>query len=566
MDPRREQEPARLQPGGRNRREEPISFSRILEEAGTHRAVFLSDPEGGDARIYLTGDLGRLSADGCLEHLGRKDLQVKVRGLRIELVEIEAALLDIPEVKEAVVVAREDAHGDKRLAAYVVARQELPSVGRLRAALLKSLPAHMTPSAFVFLDSLPTTPNGKVDRLALPDPPPERPLLDSVCMAPRNAVEERLTRIWENVLGVEPIGVQDNFFELGGHSLSAARLFAEIEEVFGKSLPLPCCCKRPRSSNSPRLLNRMALTSAGPSSWGFRPRDRDRRSSAWRRINARVFVHLARRLGPEQPCYGLHPFGLARSRKPRVEIRSLASRYLEEVRKVQPQGPYFLCGMCAGGVVAFEMAQQLKAQGDEVAFLALLDTFSTRPRRFGNGALPDALDAMREWSNCELFRPAGEFVARQLRRSAKHLRNLAQLALDDQVAYIRQLAARRAARIQAASGPAWRAGSVRRQNKYVQQLNRYTAALLRASGLRQPALQAGALPRPLGPLPGKRDRRAPKYGARLAWRELATSGAEVHTVPGMHERMLSEPNVRVLATYFRAHLEDARRSARGTRP
>ena len=529
----------------------------------TH-AAFLPDPEGGDARIYLTGDLGRLSADGCLEHLGRKDLQVKVRGLRIELAEIEAALLDISEVKEAVVVAREDAHGDKRLAAYVVARQEPPPVGRLRAALLKSLPAHMTPSAFVFLDSLPTTPNGKVDRLALPDPQPERPLLDSVCLAPRNAVEERLARIWGNVLAVEPIGVQDNFFELGGHSLSAARLFVEIEEAFGKSLPLPLLLQAPTIEQLATALKQDGLDEPATFITAIQAKGSRPPLFCVETLNAGIFVHLARRLGPEQPCYGLHPLGLARSRRPRVAIRTLAARYLEEVRKVQPQGPYFLCGMCTGGVVAYEMAQQLKAQGDEVAFLGLLDTFSTRPRRFGNGALPDALDAMREWSDCELFRSAGEFVARQLRRSAKHLRNLAQLALDDQVAYIRQLAARRAARIQAASGPAWRAGSVRRQNKYVQQLNRYTAALLRASGLASRRYKPGPYRGRLVLFLASETAEA-KYGARLAWGELATDGAEAHTVPGMHERMLSEPNVRVLATYFRAHLEDARRSARGTR-
>ncbi len=170
------------------------------------RASFLPDPEGGDARIYLTGDLGRLSADGCLEHLGRKDMQVKVRGVKIELMEVEAALLEIPEVKESAVVAREDAHGDKRLVAYVVAAQgeRFSSVGKLRAALMKSLPAQAVPSAFVFLDSLPATPNGKVDRLALPDPSTARPLLDGECRAPRNPVEERLTRLWEDVLGSTP--------------------------------------------------------------------------------------------------------------------------------------------------------------------------------------------------------------------------------------------------------------------------------------------------------------------------------------------------------------------------
>jgi thioesterase domain-containing protein/acyl carrier protein len=533
-------------------------------------AVFLSDPEGGHARIYLTGDLGRLSPDGCLDHLGRKDMQVKVRGVKIELTEVEAALLDIPEVKEAAVVAREDAHGDKRLVAYVVAAhgERFLSVGELRAALMKSLPAQAVPSAFVFLDSLPTTPNGKVDRLALPDPPAERPPLDSVCLAPRNAVEERLARIWENVLGVEPIGVRDNFFELGGHSLSAARLFAGIEEVFGKSLPLPLLLQAPTIEQLAAALQQEGREEPGTFLIEIQAKGSRPPLFCVETLNAGIFVHLARHLGPEQPCYGLHPLGLARSRKLRVEIEALAARYLEEVRKVQPEGPYFLCGMCTGGVLAFEMARQLKECGDEVAFLALLDTFSTRPRRFGydtSRALAAALNAVRQWLNRRLFRPAGEFIAHQLRRSVKHVRNLSQLALDGQMAYIRQLAARRAARIQAAASLARRAESERRLNKYLQQLNRYTVALLNASVSAsrryRPRPQRGRLILFLA----SETSEGPKHGARLAWRELATDGAEVHTVPGAHDLILAEPNVRVLATYFKAHLEEARRSARGPR-
>jgi thioesterase domain-containing protein len=256
-------------------------------------------------------------------------------------------------------------------------------------------------------------------------------------------------------------------------------------------------------------------------------------------VNAGIFVHLARHLGPEQPCYGLHPFGLARSRKPRVEIKPLASRYLEEVRKVQPEGPYFLCGLCAGGVVAFEMAQQLKARGDEVAFLALLDTFSPLPR----------------WLNYVTLCPGWGFIAFQLRRSARHVRNLSQLSFDGQMAYVRQLAASRAARAEAERG----------QNKYLQQLNAYSGTLLHAIG------RAGRCYRPK-PYRGRlilflanETTLRLKDGPRLAWREVATGGAEVHVVPGVHKQILSEPNVRVLATYFKAHLEEARTSACGPR-
>ncbi len=524
------------------------------------QAVFLPDPKGGDARIYLTGDLGRLSPDGCLEHLGRKDMQVKIRGVRIELAEVEAVLLDIPQIKEAAVVAREDAHGDKRLVAYVVAREEpsLP-VGTLRAALLKSLPAQGVPAAFVFLDSLPQTPNGKVDRRALPAPSTARPALDGECRAARNPVEERLTRLWEEVLGVKPIGVQDNFFELGGDSLSAVRLVARLEEAFGKSLPLHLLLQAPTIERLAAALEENGWDRRGAFLVEIQSKGSQLPLFCVHPVNTHIFVHLARRLGPEQPCYGLHLFGLAPARKPRVVIEPLASRYLDEIRKVQPEGPYFLCGLCAGGVVAFEMAQQLKARGEEVAFLALLDTFGPGGHA-ASRTRPVAFSAMRRRLNRELFHPAGEFIAHQLRRSAKHACNLSKLTLDGQMAYIRQLAARRAARVQAAPAPIEHAESERRQARYLQQLNRYTMALLHANGnaarrYRPRAYQG----RPILFL-ATETTETPRHGSRLAWRELATGGAEVYTVPGLHHHILSEPNVSVLAKYFKAHLEEAQKS------
>ena len=490
--------------------------------------------------MYNTGDLGSLASDGCLTHLGRKDFQVKIRGQRVELPEVEAALLRSPGIREAVAVAADDTSGSNRIVAYVVPRESpAPTVSRIRAALATALPGYMIPSSFVFLDALPLAPSGKVDRLALPAPMTARPLLDNVCIAPRNAVEERLTRIWENVLGVEPIGVQDNFFELGGHSLSAARLFAEIEEVFGKRLQLPLLLQAPTIEQLAGSLEQDVRDEQGVFLLGIQTKGSRPPLFCVETINAGIFVHLARHLGPEQPCYGLHPFGLARSRKPRVEIKPLASRYLEEVRKVQPEGPYFLCGMCTGGVLAFEMAQQLKARGDDVAFLALLDTFSPPPR----------------WLNYVTLCPGWGFIARQFERSARHVRNLSQLAFDGRVAYVRQLAARRAARVEAERG----------HNKYLQQLTTYSGTLLQAAG------RAGRCYRPK-PYRGRLilflangTTLRLRHGSRLAWRELATDGAEVHTVPGVHEHILSEPNVRVLARYFKAHLEEAQASACGLR-
>ncbi|HEX8695423.1 MAG TPA: non-ribosomal peptide synthase/polyketide synthase, partial [Longimicrobium sp.] len=210
-----------------------------LGRPGPTAERFVPDPLGGEpgARLYRTGDRARWRADGELEFLGRLDFQVKVRGYRIEPGEIEAALLEHPEVREAVVLVREDAPGEKRLVAYVAGREgSEPSAAALRAHLGERLPGYMVPGAFVVLDALPLTANGKVDRRSLPEP--GRQPSTSAHVAPRTAVEEVLAEIWGAVLGVERVGVEDNFFELGGHSLVATRLVSRVRQAFGVELPL----------------------------------------------------------------------------------------------------------------------------------------------------------------------------------------------------------------------------------------------------------------------------------------------------------------------------------------
>ena len=210
------------------------------------RTKFLPDPNGGDKRIYLTGDLGRMLSDGCLYHVGRKDFQVNIRGYRIEVGEIEMALLNLPSIKEAVVVAWEDQPGDQRLVAYVVLNNCFaPSVSELRSSLKYRLPDYMTPSAFVFLDTLPLNPNGKVDRRALPPPSPARPDLNTPFVASRTPVEETIARIWSEVLSLDQVGVHDNFFDLGGHSLAATRVVSQVIKQFRLELPLQSLFQSP---------------------------------------------------------------------------------------------------------------------------------------------------------------------------------------------------------------------------------------------------------------------------------------------------------------------------------
>jgi acyl carrier protein len=189
--------------------------------------------------MYRTGDRARVRGDGALEFLGRLDDQVKVRGFRVEPGEVEAALAAHPAVREAAAAARDDARGERVLVGYVVPdAASPPSAGELRAFLRARLPEHLVPGAFVFLDALPLSPNGKVDRRALPAPSAERPQVEAPFVAPRTGLEESLAAMWREVLGVERVGVDDGFFELGGHSLRATQVVSRVRDVFGVEVPL----------------------------------------------------------------------------------------------------------------------------------------------------------------------------------------------------------------------------------------------------------------------------------------------------------------------------------------
>jgi acyl-coenzyme A synthetase/AMP-(fatty) acid ligase/acyl carrier protein len=203
-------------------------------------AAFIADPAGSDARVYLTGDLGRRLPDGNLLHVGRRDFQVKIRGHRVDVSEIDAALRAIDGVADAVAVGREDALGEVRLVAYYVATGQRPvSPGTLRRALATALPDFMMPSAFVALDSLPQTPTGKTDRQRLPAPDQRRVAAAAAFAAPRTALERGLATMWAEVLGIESVGVDDEFTDLGGDSLAAALIIARAETLCGVALPMP---------------------------------------------------------------------------------------------------------------------------------------------------------------------------------------------------------------------------------------------------------------------------------------------------------------------------------------
>jgi thioesterase domain-containing protein len=283
-----------------------------------------------------------------------------------------------PGIQEAVVLLHEDIPGEKRLVAYLLGEStSVPTVQALRSFAHTKLPAHMVPAAFVYLDAWPLTPNGKVDRRALPVPEPTRPALDTTCVAPRDALERQLVQIWESLLAVQPIGVHDNFFDLGGHSLLAVRVCAQMEKLCSISLPLALLFQAPTIAQlAPLLRVPQSLPASQPLAF---------RSGGGKPPFFSVSFggrRLASCVADDQPWYGFYPSSLNGHRPPRT-VEAMAAEYLANMRTLQPQGPYFLGGYSFGGLVAFEMAHQLRQQGQEVALLLLVDPTDWRPTRPG---------------------------------------------------------------------------------------------------------------------------------------------------------------------------------------
>ncbi len=356
---------------------------------------FLADPFRPNGRLYRTGDLVRMVESGLgqssFEYLGRSDFQVKLRGFRIELGEIESTLLRHPDITQAVAIVGQSPLKEPAIWAYVVRRSAESSpladelLAELRLSLEKFLPTYMHPAAIVGLAHLPRTPNGKTDRQALPAPTPPaaaEKLSDSEEPLSRRDVEARLATIWQSVLGVPHVHVAANFFSLGGHSLLAARLLVRIEAAFGVRLALAALFDAPTITEQARLVMRVETRQ-----YDFRQMVRlypaGRKPALLAIHNTGVFYYnLSRLLGPEQPLTALQVFdpAAAPSTMP-TTLEEIAALYVELVRRVQPTGPYQLLGWCVGGVLAFEVARQLREQHQTVAFVGLIDAWAPGNRQ-----------------------------------------------------------------------------------------------------------------------------------------------------------------------------------------
>lgn len=495
-------------------------------------------PAAADERVYRTGDLGRMRRDGCLEYLGRKDRGFKIRGIRVEPAEVERALLSLDSVREAAVVTREDAAGMPRLIAYLVVETHGLRVSQLRRSLGKTLPQYMIPTRFVFLDHLPVSANGKVDRQALPGPdevPVER-ATDYV--APRDGVEVQLVKVWEELLRVFPVGITDDFYDLGGDSLSAAELLVAMEGLSTTRLPPAAVIEAPTIARLAELVRGVRpvdtrvvipLQSHGAAPGLF--------LVPWRNGSFVGLANLARHLGKERPVYGLQLIGLSGAEDPLTSIDAMAERFVRAIREVQPHGPYCLGGACWGAVVALEIAHRLMSLGEAIDVLCFMNV---TPYDFP-GLVSNA--ARRRFSRYEL--------AKTIRTV---LRDAPERARWKRLPYPVVELARAVGRAVELFGRQAIAGA------FIGQRRTVPSRLADVDFLNQVAFKRHRS----RPYPGRvtlmlSGEHLALYAADPSadWRSLARQGYDVHYVPGNDSEMLREPGVKALARRLAATLSAA---------
>ncbi|QDL10988.1 hypothetical protein DP113_26435 [Brasilonema octagenarum UFV-E1] len=498
-----------------------------------------------EARLYKTGDLARYLPDGKIEYIERIDNQVKVRGFRIELGEIEAVLSQHPAILQTVVIAYEAVPGDKRLVAYIVPNQDsVPITSELRLYLRERLPEYMVPFAYLLLEALPLTPNGKVNRRALPAPESVKQELEADFVAPRNELERQIAQIWEEILGIQPVGVTVNFFDLGGHSLLAVRLFAQIEKKFGKKLPLStlfqsgtveALAEMLHSEEEKPVGEQVLVTARGDDKSGtlwsslvpIQPNGSKRPFFCIHPLGGEILCYrpLALHLGSDQPVYGIQPQGLDGKHTPLTRIEDMAAHYIKEIQTIQPNGPYYLGGYSLGGIIAYEMAQQLHSLGEKVRVLAMLDT----------------------------SRPGTETRLPFVLRVFEHINNI----IQEGPTYLQQ---------KLVGWSEW--GTYHLRDKYRRLLEKSEILPEGDEHLDVMAANVQAIEQyTFKPYPGQMavfrtddknrdDAVGVKYDPQFGWGEV-TGGVDVYHLPGSHLSFLDEPDVQVLAEQLKLCLEKA---------
>ena len=442
------------------------------------------------------------------------------------------------------------------------------TVDELRRFLQQKLPSYMIPSAFIFLDALPLTPNGKIDRHALPEPDETRLEQQGTFVAPRDELELQLTQIWEKVLGIQPIGIKDNFFDLGGHSLLAVRLAAEIEKEFGKKFLLATLFQTPtieqiadilcEKDNQNGLLKQkgnpspldilVPIKPTGSKQPLFFVHDADGETM--------LYLNLARHLDTERPIYGLQPHGQEGYPILHTRITEMANNYIEKMRTVQPEGPYLLGGLCAGGIIAFEIACQLQVQGHKVGLVALIDAADVQaPYKKGRishqrlSRFSQALSQEQQIKGLNLpfyllktvIKKTKNLIIYEVKTKIKNLQNKFKIKLyrhylDNSFPlpkFLQNISVRTIISFA--------------YQEYVPQVYQDRVVLFRATK------SLGIEDSSIDDTPTIEKTSDPLFG----WGERAMGGVEVYDIPGGHSSCLQEPYVQVLAAKMEAYIKDA---------
>ena len=505
------------------------------------RERFLPDPFNPQtgARLYKTGDLVRRVPGGGIEFLRRVDHQVKLRGFRIELGEIEVALEQHVGVRQCVVAIHGDHTAEKRLVAYFVPTdpRHIPLVGDLRNTLNERLPNYMIPSAFAMVERMPLTANGKIDRKALILSNSTVLSGEALVEAPRDSVEATLVQIWEQLLEVHPVGIRSSFFDLGGYSLLVVKLFAQINKTFHRSLPIAAIFGSPTIEQLATLIRGKAIGTAsvhasqnmvGETSTivPLQPNGSGTPLFFVHGVLGDVvrYYHLAMQIGADHPIYGIQSQSLLTGQPGLLRLEDQAAYYVSEIRRIQPTGPYYLLGYCFGGKVAFEIAHQLHALGERVGLLGLLDAWQldwvVRIRRMGYVRLSFG------------------------RRVAQFMGNFRPLSPLKKVAYLPGRVVIRVLPWIYSVAPSFGFRSVPSFMKRPEDINRAAGMNYRLRPWHGPVTLFRAAIQP--------DPRMPRD---LGWTPFAEAGVEVHEVPGDHDLMFQEPNIRILAERIRERLE-----------
>ena len=483
-------------------------------------------------RVYRTGDLGRLDASGQLELLGRTDFQMKVRGMRMEPLEIESALRQMPGVRDALVAAKQmDGATEKTLVAYLTfTTADAPDTASIRTFLKQRLPDYMVPTLFMAMTALPVNLNGKLDRSALPAPHADLLMRQASGEAPHTATEQALAEIWSNVLNISPVQRDSDFFELGGDSLSSVLLVMQVQRRLGLELAVDAPLRAPTLRGMAALIDAGA---ANDTSGLVCLRSGGHKTPVFCVYGALLYRELSQQLQPGRPVYGAYLAeevswlsAEASSATPALSIPEMAVQYLAMLRSAQPQGPYVLVGESFGGLIALEMAQQLKASGDSASLVVMLDCHAPNSHYMGTRPL-----MVRVQLHLQLLRERGlTYVAERMERRTKLIWEGIAGKLPSVFRALGMNVPRKV--LEAAGDLTQRRATHRASDAYQPTPYSGKVLLLRAD---------------------ERNYFEFDEGLNLGWGSLL-SQLSIEQVPGNHLSILRPPNVQILAAHLDRHL------------